>query len=488
MSEFETTRNTSTMVIAIVVIAIIGVAGVSIMLMASGPGTGPTNSTETTTDTTPTGNVLTILTRHDISIQGVFESKFLQTPFAQQNDIVDLKWRSPNDEYWDDLINQGIIDACWGGGPTLFDQLMRTNLLEPLTSTKMQTVADRINDTIAGVDMKRNNTSDELVWIAAAISTFGFTVNHEFLDTYSLPVPNTWNDLAEPVWASQLPTIPTLAMGNAPYTTSNTRIYEIMTQALGWEEGWINMARMAGSAEIYGGSVETQNAVENGDVGVAMSIDFYGYLTQSRNPDCEYIVPEGQSIVNGDPIAIPNTSTQKDLAEGFLDYILSAEGQANWLNNDLRRMPVMREAFDEPGVSGVEDLYTSYNQTTATVGIDFNDTMSLSMNRAFIKYFESVFTHAHTELANCWEAIYRAWDEGRITIGELNTYADQMGALISIVDPKTSVTMQFTPAYAEAMNSDMISDSTYASTVQTRWTTEAKIQYISVMNAANAET
>ncbi len=486
MSEFEATRKPSTMVVAIVVIAIIGVAGVSFMLMGGfGPGT---TTTTDTTDPTSTGISITILTRHDISIQGVFESAFLATDFAQDNDIIDLKWRSPANEFWDDLIVGGTIDVCWGGGPTLFDQLMRDNLLEPLTSTKMQTAAARINDTLAGVDMKRNNTADELIWIAAAISTFGFTVNHAFLDTYSLPTPTTWTDLADPIWAKELPTVPTIAMGNAPDTTSNTRIYEIISQALGWDAGWVNMARMAGSAEIHGGSVETQNAAENGDVGVSMSIDFYGYLTQARNPDCEYIVPEGQSIVNGDPIAIPNTSSQMDLAEGFIDYVLSVEGQALWLNDDLRRMPVMREAFNQPGLGDVEDLYIAFNKTMETVGIEFNDTLSLAMNRAFIKYFESVFTHSHADLVNCWVAINTAYDEGRIDLSELNAYADQMAAIISIVDPKTSLTEEFTIAYATAINHDMIYDSTYASTVQSRWTIAAKIQYQSVMAAVNAET
>ena len=486
MSEFEATRKTSTMVVAIVVIAIIGVAGVSFMLMGGfGPGT---TTTTDTTDPTSTGISLTILTRHAINIQEVYESAFLATDFAQENDIIDLKWRSPANEFWDDLIVGGTMDVCWGGGPPLFDQLMRDNFLEPLTSTKMQTVAARINDTLAGATMKRNNTADELIWIGAAISTFGFTVNHAFLDTYSLPTPTTWDDLADPIWASYLPTVPTLAMGNAPDTTSNTRIYEIMSQALGWEDGWTNMARMAGSAEIHGGSVETQNAAENGDVGVSMSIDFYGYLTQARNSDCEYIVPEGQSIVNADPIAIPNTSSQKDLAEGFLDFVLSVEGQALWLNDDLRRIPVMREAFDQPGLGDVEDLYLAFNQTLATVGIDFNDTLSVEMNRAFIMYFESVFTNSHADLVNCWVAIYTAYDEGRIDLAELDAYAALMGALVSIVDPKTSLTEEFTIAYALAINNDMLYDPTYGSTVQARWTIAVKIQYQSVMAAVNAET
>jgi len=495
MSEFETTRNTRTMVIAIVVIAIIGVAGVSIMLLGTPPGpngntTGTTTTTDTTTEPTiPPGDVeLAILTRHDIGIQGKYESAFLQTDFAKDNNIVNLKWRAPANEFWDDFIIDGQADILWGGGPTLFDQLNSDGYLEPLTSPLMQAAADLINDTIAGVEMKRNNTSDELVWVAAAISTFGFTVNNAFLTDYSLPTPTTWTDLADPVWASLLPTIPTIAMGNAPGTTSNTRIYEIITQALGWDAGWSNMARMAGSAEIYGGSVDTQSAVESGEVGVAMSIDFYGYLSQAVNPDCQYIVPEGQSIVNGDPIAIPNTSTKKDLAEGFVNFVLSPEGQAIWLDNDLRRMPVMREAFDVPGLTGVEDLYLAFNRTTQTIGIDFDDLLSLGMNRAFIKYWESVFTDSHADLVNCWTAIILALDEERISPAEFDTYVAQMGAMITVLDATTSIAEEFTIAYATSINHDMIYNTAYASSMQSRWTAAAKIQYITVKAAVDAET
>ncbi len=486
--------------VAVFAIVLLGIGGLFIttglftIFTPSDITTTTTTTTDTTTTTTTTTTTIVIepktlivLTRFDISIQNAFEVAFLATPFASENNITDISWMTPANDFWDDLIAGGTIDVCWGGGAILFDQLMEDDLLEPLTSTKMQTVEARINDTISGVDMKRNNTADELVWIASSISTFGFTVNHAFLDTYSLPTPTAWTDLADPMWASLLPTIPTIGLGNAPATTSNAHIYEIITQSLGWEAGWTNLARMAGSAEIYGGSVESQSAVESGDVGVAMSIDFYGYLSQANNPDCEYIFPE-QSTVDGDPIAIPNTSSQKVLAEGFLDFVLSAEGQVLWLDDDLRRMPVMREAFDEPGAAGAEDLYSVFNQTISTTSIEFNSTLSGGMNRAFIKYFESVFTQSHAELVNCWMAIIDAYDEGRINLAEMDAYAAQMGAMISIVDPKTSLTEEFTIAYASAINNDMIYDSSYASTVQSRWTIAAKIQYQSVMASVNAET
>ncbi|MHA1957628.1 MAG: ABC transporter substrate-binding protein, partial [Candidatus Thorarchaeota archaeon] len=323
-SEFETGRNMKTIIIAVVVIGVIGVAAVVLVLNQPPPG--------------EEGKTLTILTRHDTAIHTAYEPAFLATQFAIDNNIVDILWKTQAANFWDDVIEAGGVDVLWGGGPTLFDQMNRDGYLSPMTSPLMEEVLARVPDEVAGADMKRVNGDGDVVWVAAAISSFGFTVNTAFLSENSLPTPNNWTHLASPIWGSLLPT-QTIAMGNAPKTTSNTRIYEIITQGMGWDNGWITMARMAGSARLYQGSVETQAASENKDVGVSMSIDFYGFSTQIRNPECRYILPEGESIVNGDPIAIVPTTTQRDLAEGFIDYVLTPEGQAVWFTQGVNRMP-----------------------------------------------------------------------------------------------------------------------------------------------------
>ena len=488
MSEFETTRNMRTIVCAVVVIAIVGVGAIAFVMLGGFPPTTTTTTDTTTTTTTPVEGALTILTRHDVMIHNVFEPEFLASDFAIANGINDIIWKTPTEDYWDDLIILGQADVCWGGGPTLFDQLMIEDYLEVLDSSLMVEVASRVNSTIAGAVMKRNNSAGDLVWIAAAISSFGFTVNHDFLDTYGLPTPMSWTDLAKPIYGSLLKALPTIAMGTAPGTTSNTRIYEIITQGMGWDTGWVTMARMAGSANIYDGSVPTQNAVETGAVGISMSIDFYGYGTQFRNPDCEYIIPEGESIVNGDPIAIASTSSHKDLAEGFIDFVLSPYGQSLWLDTSINRMPIMEEAFNEPLGLANPQAYINYNQTIANVGIYFDDTISLASKVSFIHYWEAVFTDAHAELVDCWDAILKAYTRGTnpITLTQLNDLAALMGATVTVEDPNTLVMEKFTLAYATEINGDMYSDASFLSTMKTLWTAAAKAQYISVMASVPA--
>ncbi len=469
-SEFETGRNLNNIIIAVVVIGIVGVAGVVVVLNMGG---GPTVPPQT----------ITVLTRHDVAIHGPYEAAFLATDFAIEHNIVDVIWKTQDGAFWDSVIAAGDVDVLWGGGPTLFDQMQRDDNLEPLNWTSIMEVVDRVPDEIAGADMKRMNGDGDIIWVAAAISSFGFTVNHAFLDDYGLPTPTNWTDLSLPLWGSLLPTA-TIAMGNAPKTTSNTRIYEIITQGMGWDTGWITMARMAGSSRLYQGSVQTQAAVENQEVGVAMSIDFYGYNTQLNNPDCEYILPEGETIVNGDPIAIVKNTPKMDLAEGFVDFVLSPEGQAVWLTPGISRMPILGGAFLTPYGLTFPDMYAIYNQTLLNQGIDFNDTLSLTINTAFTAYFEAVFNDAHDNLVTCWKALVDAYYASDITIEQLNTWAIMMGTPVTVTHESTP--RKFTVAFAQEINDDMLYNTGFYYSMQTAWTAAANNQYVDTLADLNA--
>jgi len=246
----------------------------------------------------------------------------------------------------------------------------------------------------------------------------------------------------------------------------------------------VTLARMAGSARLYQGSVQTQAAAENQDVGVAMSIDFYGYSTQANNPDCEYILPEGESIVNGDPIAIVKDTPKMALAEAFLDYVLSAEGQAVWFKQGVNRMPVLESAFTTPAGLLKDDLYEFFNATRVNVGVDFNDTLSLEINAAFISYFEAVFNDAHDELVLCWNALVTAYDADDITLQQLDDWATMMGKPVNVTHEATL--RQFTEEFAQEINEDMIYDNAFVYTMQTAWTAAAVAQYAATLASLNA--
>jgi ABC-type Fe3+ transport system substrate-binding protein len=429
------------------------------------------------------GITLTIITRHDTTIWTLFEPAFLASSYAEENNVVDVKWMGPDPGLWTETIEAADVDVAWGGGPTLFDTLIDFDLLAPLEegSYALERV-NEMNDTIAGGSIKRFDGQGRVLWVAAAISSFGFTVNNDFLADAQLPVPNKWEDIANETYGKLLPQ-PSISMGNAPGTTSNTRIYEIIIQAFGWDEGWRILTRMAGNAGIYGGSVETQNAVEQGDVGVGMSIDFYGYTSQIDYPNCQYILPEGQSIINGDPIALVYKSQHKDAAQDFIGWVLSPEGQSIWLNERINRMPVRPDAFQTEKGQQRSDLYTLFNDTISNVGIPFSDEVAISYEQSLMYYFEAVLKNEHEALAGlagAWTEIVKAKAEQRISQQEFSDFLLELGTPVSWVNSTDAQTYQFTEEYAIAINEKIYWDSLFRSQMQDIWGDAARAQYQSI--------
>ena len=428
----------------------------------------------------PEGITLKIITRHDTAIWEAFEPKFLETDYAKEHNIVDIQWVAPDPGLWKQVIEAGGVDVAWGGGPTLFDTMIGYGLLEPLTGSNVLARVSQIGDTLAGAPMKRFDGEGNILWVAAAISSFGFTVNHPFLETYDLPVPTRWSDLANRTYASLLPKA-TISMGNAPHTTSNTRSYEIILQAFGWDEGWSVLTRMAGNAEIFSGSgisVDVQSAVETGEVGIAMSIDFYGYTSVLRNPECEYIIPSGESIINGDPIALVNGTSHKEEAEELIAWILSPEGQSIWLLENINRMPVVEEAFETELGGTRPDLYNLYQITISNIGIEFSDPLALSYENSLMLYFQSVLTDVHEELVDAWATLVDAVNTGKITEARFQELSYQLGLPVSWEEGGEA--FQFTMEYAQSINDQVKTDPTFANQMASIWRDAARTQYATI--------
>jgi ABC-type Fe3+ transport system substrate-binding protein len=500
MSEL-TSRGTGIGLSAIIVIVIIGVAGFGLgFIIAGGLGPAPTTTPTTTTPTTTPGpeNTLHILTRHSTAIQNLYEAEFLATDAAAEYNITEIEWQDPYDSLWGPILDDGWADVIWGGGPTVFDNLISDDYLEPWTSAMMVAAAARVPETYGGVDLKRSDGGD-IMWVSAATSGFGFTVNDYFTDLWDLPnstIAANWTDLASPVLGQYLPVLPTVAVADAYASSSVRRAYEIITQGYGWDEGWSILARMVGNGGFYSGSSAVKEAAEQGAVGYGLTIDFYGFQSTNVNPNVKYISPGDFNIVNGDPIAIASTSTQKLLAEVFVDYILSAEGQAVWTNPEALRLPVMVEAFDEPTADPfwgpfLEDVFYETAAAVVASGFDFNDTLSAITSYSYRAYFQAVFTNAQTELVACWSKIAEAFNEGYIDQAEFDTYVGSMAAMLNVAGFNATYGYSggiFDVDKAIELNAAMHYDIDGSkATFQSQWTAAAIAQYGTVLTAVLGE-
>ncbi|MFX0095880.1 MAG: ABC transporter substrate-binding protein, partial [Candidatus Hodarchaeota archaeon] len=403
--------------------------------------------------------VLQGITRHDGVIYNLYETEFKKL----YPEVSDIQWLEISDPLqWPSAILSPSysIDILWGGGPTVFNLVADQGLVLPIQNATLENyLKTNVPATFGGGAMMRKDSSDDILWVAAAISSFGYTINTANLATRGLPTPETWEDLASPEFFLGT-TQHAVGMGEAPGTTSNTRVYQIILQAYGWEAGWDIITRMAGNSKIFPESGDTRDSVVVGEQSAAMTIDFYGYQAQAQNPDCNYIIPKGESIINGDPICVASSSSgdDRDYAEKFIQFVMSPEGQGLWLHPDINRLPMLEEGFDYPyGGTPRPDLEAGWNDAKEGGGIDFNETLAGEIYDSVIWYFHGTLTEVTEQLYTAWQTIVNAYEHQEISEEEYRSLSREMS------DP--SITL----ADAKRIEQEIMADPNVADTYVNTW-------------------
>lgn len=419
---------------------------------------------------------LLIITRHDIAIQQHTKEMFLKSPVAKKLNIVDLNFVQVGPALFEYYIKNAPIDVAWGGGPTLFDYLYKDGFLAPISPDYNKAAyaplyeASKFPDNIHGIPLKRLGNDGKIYWIAAALSSFGFTVNYDKLAEWKLPKPKTWVDLSNPIFA----TTPQLSVGGADPTksTSNTRIYEIILQVYGWNLGWMILTGFAANSKIYDASDAVREAVIQGEIAAGVTIDFYGYIAMQINCHTEYIMPPKQTVINGDPIALLKTTKHPIQALAFIAWVLSEYGgQQVWLSRDINRLPINPTVFKvAPANMKRPDLQQSYENALNNIGFIFNDTRASGWEFAMQQYFSSALAgNAHQDLQKAWSEIANAWINHQISDEWMAYYTWKLLKPLSFKDPVTQKNVTFTEEYATKINNKMRSDATILNQLKLEW-------------------
>jgi ABC-type Fe3+ transport system substrate-binding protein len=470
-------RSSSMKMLAVLIIVIV-VAAVGAYVYLNRPS-GPT----VTTTTTGKGLVLRVITRDDTTITNLAHDKFMASDIAKKAGVTDVIFYEVPADLWRDTINgyqaRGQpIDLAMGGGPTLFDELIASGLTAPITRPETLQVVAQISDTIGGAPLKRYSSDGKIMWVAKAISSFGFIINNQILQQYGLPQPRTWEDLASVQLAKTLPR-PAVSWASPSLSTSHTRIYEIVLQKFGWDQGWSILARLAANGRAYPGSVEALMAVQSGETPIGIAIDYYGYSSELQFPQTKYVLPFNESICNGDPIALLKTTANSDAAQAFIEWLVSADGQKMWMDPGISRLPVRPDVFKTPEGMARKDLYTDYNKTINNIGIPFSDDLALKYEYSMRIYFDAVFGDLHDDLVTAWSKLATAYNAGKLSQAEFDKLAFQLGRPLSW--QSGSATMTFTQDYAISIN-ESLKDAATASQFAQLWRNAARDRYASILS------
>jgi phosphoglycerate transport regulatory protein PgtC len=350
-------------------------------------------------------------------------------------------------------------DVWWGGGLDWFAKARDETLLA-MYPLKSETEGN-ITDELFGLPLK----DPEGYFYGSALSGFGVMYNTRYLDEHNLPVPESWEDLTDPLYFGHI----SIAM---PSRSGSTHmIVEIILQALGWDEGWKLLLQIgANCGEFAEKSGYVPDHVQVGEYGIGLVIDFYGLTSTAEGYPTLFFYPPNETVINPDSIGKVANCKNPDNADLFIDFVLSYEGQSLLFDTDISRMPVREDVYTEAPAGYFNPFTTTMNV------IEYNSTLGELRTVLVDALFDAIITYRHAELQTPWKQIWAIEEQieiakGTVDISTANATLNEAIQLASTppVDELTSKDATF--------NEQFETDAAFASTQEAMWDTYAATNY-----------
>ncbi len=278
-------------------------------------------------------------------------------------------------------------------------------------------------------------------WVGAVLSSFGIIYNRELIKRLGFEdKPSGWRDLADPRFMGLV------AVADPSKSGSINKAFEMMVQeqmqgaVKGGEaspealaEGWMSGMRLI-QLICANGRYFTDSAtkpildVARGNCAIGMAIDFYGRFQEQNLQDRSgserfaFFTPQAGSAISADPIGILRGAPNPELAEAFIEYTLSLEGQKLWgfkpgeaggpRRNALRRSPIRRELYAPEWQSHLAD--PEVNPYEDTSGFTYQPVWTGPLFNELRFIIKAAFIDPHPELKEAWAAIEKARQENRL--------------------------------------------------------------------------
>ena len=145
------------------------------------------------------------------------------------------------------------------------------------------------------------------------------------------------------------------------------------------------------------------DAVNSGQYGIGIVIDFFGLSAKASGFPVEFVYPTVTAIVPANVGIIANAKNQK-AAEAFVEFLLSEEGQQILLDPKIQRLPV-RPATYAKAPAGYPNPFTD---KSLGAKVKFNADVSEGRYELVNSLFDRVVTFRLKELNAAWKAIHDA--------------------------------------------------------------------------------
>ena len=233
-------------------------------------------------------------------------------------------------------------------------------------------------------------------WVGTVLSSFGIIANRDALRRLGVTAPpRSWSELADSRFLGEVALADPTKSGSMAKAFENViqqqmqrsvgarlaalpdatsaearRAVEAEAVAAGWMAGLQLLQKIGANARYFTDSAQKVPIdVAAGDCAVGMGIDFFGRQQQEavrrRGADDRvvYVAPEGGAVASVDPVGLLRGAPHREVAEAFIEFSLSLEGQQLWNLQPgtpggpaffaLRRLPVRRDFYTLPGIAAV---------------------------------------------------------------------------------------------------------------------------------------
>ncbi|MBI3435492.1 MAG: extracellular solute-binding protein [Proteobacteria bacterium] len=335
----------------------------------------------------PAGKI-TVLTSFSKDLTDPFKKAF-ETAYPGTTLEVQNRNTNAGVKFLDETRSANQVDIFWASAPDAFEVLKGKNLLQiykpKAVGIPEMVGAYPINDK-AGF------------YSGFAASGYGIMWNERYVKANKLPAPKDWSDLAGAAYFDHV----SIAAPSRSGTTHLT--IETILQGEGWDKGWRTIKEMAGNfRNVTERSFGVPDAVNSGQVGYGIVIDFFAFSAQASGFPVKFVYPKVTTIVPAN-VGIVANAPNKATAEAFVEFLLSPAGQEVLLDKHIRRLPVRAETY----AKAPPDYPNPFKDAALAGQIPFDSLLSEHRSAAVDTLFDQLITFQLDALKSVTKAIHDA--------------------------------------------------------------------------------
>jgi len=200
-------------------------------------------------------------------------------------------------------------DVIWGTAATSMIIFQNEGMLEPYAPDGLDRILPQFRD-----------SEDPPYWVGVDAYITAFCINTEKTAEFSLPTPQTWEDLLDPVYQGHL------VMPNPASSGTGFMFVASVLQGMGEDAGWQYLTDLDKNMAIYtkSGSKPCKMAAA-GEYAIGISFAFKAVELIADGAPMVMALPEEGSGYEVEANALMKGSEVPDAAKEFLDWAISDE-------------------------------------------------------------------------------------------------------------------------------------------------------------------